>query len=57
MTSTLAGSAPGKFQVGKKYMVKYGVFGLCVSWTESRWYFSFVYGQSRIAIAERFGDL
>lgn len=50
-TSTLAGSNPGLFTIGKKYAIKYGVFGLCTSWTESRWYFSFVYGQSKMRVS------
>jgi hypothetical protein len=56
-TFTAGSTTPGLFGVGKKYMIKYGVFDSCTAWTESRWYFQFVYGQSRVSVADRFDTL
>lgn len=41
-------TAPGTFTIGKRYMVRYGVFSTCTRFTDSRWFFSFHYGALRV---------
>lgn len=49
--------APGVFQTQKKYQIKYGVFGQCISWTESRWYFGFSHSAKRLVVKKSARDL
>lgn len=41
-------TAPGTFTIGKRYMIRYGVFGTCTRFTDSRWIVSFQYGALRV---------
>lgn len=49
--------APGVFETQKKYQIKYGVFGQCTSWTESRWYFGFSHSAKKLVVRTSARDL
>jgi hypothetical protein len=51
-TSTLTGTAPGVFQVQKKYRVIYTVFGECTAPSSSTWYFGFSINARTIVVGE-----
>lgn len=50
-------NTPGTFTIGKNYMIRYGVFGLCTRFTDSRWFFRFEYGAARVQISDRLSGL
>jgi hypothetical protein len=44
-------SGPGVFVVGKKYQIRYGVFGFCTTFTSSSWYLGYTLSSRKLIVA------
>ena len=49
-------SGPGVFAVGKKYQIRYGVFGFCTTFTSSSWYLGYTLSSRKLIVASSFRD-
>ena len=50
-TSTLSGVNPGKFEIGKRYRIRFGAWADCVAWGESSWIFEYNVNLRKIVVS------